>query len=62
MNSYVQADQDPISFYNCFVCGWIVRLVQFQALNVRKKNILFMGPPGVGVGTCMRIVAPVLLV
>ncbi|CBK21003.2 uncharacterized protein [Blastocystis hominis] len=46
------ADQDPISFYSCF----------FQALNVRKKNILFMGPPGVGVGTCMRIVAPVLLI
>ena len=29
---------------------------------MRRKNILFMGAPGVGVGTCMRMVAPILLV
>lgn len=29
---------------------------------MRRKNILFMGAPGVGVGTCMRMVEPVLMV
>lgn len=31
-------------------------------MDVRRKNILFMGAPGVGVGTCMRMVEPVLMV
>ena len=60
---YLQSGSDLILFYKQLVFFFVVLLiVQNQALQLKRKNILFVGAPGSGKGTYSRIISPVLMV